>query len=202
MLDTTKPLAAVTAIYFPAVYTSQIISTVTTMEEQNAPPIFSAVSNSAHQLYILLRCISFASKAFVQITPDGIRFSVEEGRVMQGLAFLDKALFTNYIFNPPPSTSNNDSDEEDGGDDSSDNTVYPRFLISLSALLETLQIFGISDPPILHRRTIDNRPEQPVRLSGILRPSPPTRSLMHPRIRSKWLPAKHYPHRSRNDHNL
>ncbi|KAK2768542.1 ssDNA endodeoxyribonuclease [Arachnomyces sp. PD_36] len=116
------------------------------MEAQNGPPIFSAVSNSAHQLYILLRCISFASKAFVQITPDGIRFSVEDGRVMQGLAFLDKALFTNYIFNPPPSTSNNNSDEEDGGDDSSDNTIYPRFLISLSALLETLQIFGISDP--------------------------------------------------------
>jgi cell cycle checkpoint protein len=120
-------------------------SVVTIMEEQNAPPIFSAVSNSAHQLYTLLRCIGFASKAFVQITPDGIRFSVEEGRVMQGLAFLDKALFTNYIFNPPPGAINNDQDEDDDNDSSSDNVIYPRFLISLSALLETLQIFGISD---------------------------------------------------------
>lgn len=119
------------------------------MEEQNAPPIFSAVSNSAHQLYILLRCIGFASKAFVQLTPDGIRFSVEDGRVMQGLAFLDKALFTNYIFNPPPGTSNNypEEDEDEDNDSSSDNVVYPRFLISLSALLETLQILGISDTP-------------------------------------------------------
>lgn len=117
------------------------------MEEQNAAPIFSAVSNSAHQLYILLRCLGFASKAFVQITPDGIRFSVENGRVMQGLAFLDKALFTNYIFNPPPGTNNNDSEEDEGDDSSSDNVLYSRFLISLSALLETLQILGISDTP-------------------------------------------------------
>jgi cell cycle checkpoint protein len=111
--------------------------------DQPAPPIFSAISSSTHQLYVLLRCIGFASKAFVQITPDGIRFSVEEGRVMQGLAFLDKALFTNYIFNAPPNTNNTDAEDEDDG--LSDNVIYPRFLISLSALLETLQVFGIND---------------------------------------------------------
>lgn len=65
---------------------------------------------------------------------------------MQGLVFLDKALFTTYTFNstPPldPQNQNNvnTEDQEPIGDQ------YPQFLISLTALLETLQIFGISDP--------------------------------------------------------
>lgn len=107
-------------------------------------PIFTAVSSNANHLYTLLRCIGFAPKASVQITPEGIRFSVEESRVMQGLAFLDKALFTTYSFKPAPGLSNPDGDH-DHNDDGSDSGIYPHFLISLSALLETLQIFGISD---------------------------------------------------------
>ena len=50
------------------------------------------------------------------------------------MAFLDKALFTSYIFNPSASSS---AEEED------DDT--PVFQISLAALLETLQIIGIND---------------------------------------------------------
>ena len=94
----------------------------------DGPAIFSAVSTSVRQLYLLLRCISFGAKAEVQITSDGIRFLVDEARVVQGLTFLDKSLFTSYNFNPDDET-----------------TVIPRFEISLSALLETLQIFGISE---------------------------------------------------------
>ncbi|KUL84661.1 hypothetical protein ZTR_06709 [Talaromyces verruculosus] len=105
-------------------------------------PIFSAVSNDAYHLYTILRCIGFAEKARIQITPDGIRFSVEESRVMQGLVFLDRALFTTYTFNAPPRQDRNDDtlDDEDSAVD-----LYPQFLISLTALLETLQIFGIGD---------------------------------------------------------
>lgn len=47
-------------------------------------PLFSAVSGSARQLFQLLRCISFVSKAQVQITKEGLRFTVEESQVMQG----------------------------------------------------------------------------------------------------------------------
>jgi len=80
----------------------------------------------------------------VQITPDGLRVSVEEGRVVQGLAFLDKALFTSYMFNH--STETNDGNGGSGAnDDSSETAYYPHFVISLSALLETLKIFGIHD---------------------------------------------------------
>lgn len=107
-------------------------------------PIFSAVSSNAHHLYILLQCIGFAPQATVQITPDGLRVSVEEGRVVQGLAFLDKALFTSYTFNHLTETNNGNGGSGDN-DDSSESTYYPHFVISLSALLETLKIFGTND---------------------------------------------------------
>ena len=51
---------------------------------ENAAPIFSAVSGSARQLFQLLRCINFVPKTHVQITKEGLRFTVEESRVMQG----------------------------------------------------------------------------------------------------------------------
>ncbi|KAJ5611959.1 Rad1/Rec1/Rad17 [Penicillium herquei] len=105
-------------------------------------PLFTGVSNNAHHLYTLLSCIGFASKATVQITPDGIRFSAEEGRVIQGMAFLDKSLFTSYAFNSTPN-ANQQSEALDNED--SDETKYPHFVVSLAALLETLKIFGIND---------------------------------------------------------
>jgi len=98
-------------------------------------PVFTALSTSARQLYLLLRCIAFASRAEVQITSNGIRFSVEQSRVVQGLAFLDKGLFSSYNLNV--------FEEEQSS--------VPPFQISLSALLETLQIFGISDTSSNHR---------------------------------------------------
>ncbi|KAJ9263434.1 hypothetical protein DTO212C5_7619 [Paecilomyces variotii] len=108
-------------------------------------PILSAVSSNANQLYTLLRCIGIAPKASVQITPEGIRFSVEESRVMQGLAFLDKALFTSYTFNPPAETDHSVNNDQDSPENDGGSVIYPHFLISLSALLETLQIFGVND---------------------------------------------------------
>lgn len=104
--------------------------------ESGAPLIFSAVSSSTRQLYLLLRCISFAPKAEVQIRKEGLRFAVEESRVMQGLAFLRKDLFTSYIYNPPTHGTEDETEEED---------TSPTFQISLSSLLETLQIFGVND---------------------------------------------------------
>ncbi|KAG9771661.1 phenol 2-monooxygenase, partial [Aureobasidium melanogenum] len=90
-------------------------------------PVFTAISTSARQLHSLLRCIAFSPRAEVQITHKGIRFSVEEARVVQGLTFLDKALFSTYTLN---------LDDEQS---------LPAFSISIVALLETLQIFGIAE---------------------------------------------------------
>lgn len=120
----------------------------------NFTPVFSAACGSAKQLFQILRCISFGSKAHVRITREGLRFTVEESQVMQGklstdhasqfakppagIAFLDKALFTTYQYSPM-SGGTMDTDQED------EDAEIPPFQISLFSLLETLQIFGIND---------------------------------------------------------
>lgn len=53
-------------------------------EDVNEEPLFTAVSVSIRQLFQLLRCINFAQKAQVRITEEGLRFTVEESRVIQG----------------------------------------------------------------------------------------------------------------------
>ncbi|KAJ5781606.1 uncharacterized protein N7518_010089 [Penicillium psychrosexuale] len=108
-------------------------------------PLFAGVSNNAHHLYTLLSCIGFAHKATVQITPDGLRFSVEEGRVIQGLAFLDKSLFTSYTFNPSTDSEPNNQNGTPQEDNELQNEAYPHFVVSLTAILETLKIFGINE---------------------------------------------------------
>lgn len=54
----------------------------------------------------------------------------------QGVAFLDKALFTSFAYNHPSPNDENSPEFV---------LETPNFQISLSALLETLQIFGASD---------------------------------------------------------
>ncbi|KAL8672481.1 MAG: hypothetical protein Q9168_003052 [Polycauliona sp. 1 TL-2023] len=116
----------------------------------NSKPLFTAVSGSARHLFQLLKCIQFATKAQVRITPEGLRFTVEESRVVQGrrirsvtctsssqvgIAFLEKSLFTSYNYSPSVGSQ---TDEEEV-----DDTAV--FQISLTVLLETLQIFGVND---------------------------------------------------------
>ncbi|ORY16625.1 Rad1/Rec1/Rad17 [Clohesyomyces aquaticus] len=114
------------------------------MDDEDDAPILTAVSSSARQLYLLLRCINFAEKAHVQISEEGLKFSVDEASVMEGSAFLDKSLFTSYTFRAPPPQriEPTDSDEEEPSELAS----TPTFQISLPSLLETLQIFGLTDP--------------------------------------------------------
>ncbi|KAI9660006.1 MAG: ssDNA endodeoxyribonuclease [Bathelium mastoideum] len=103
--------------------------------------LLSATSANARQLYVLLRCINFGSFAQVQISHDGLRFSVEETSVMEGFAFLQRSLFTTYKYNAVqhPSTQPNSTSSD------LDATETPPFLISLPSLLETLQILGLTD---------------------------------------------------------
>ncbi|KAM5355253.1 hypothetical protein ACJ41O_001899 [Fusarium nematophilum] len=98
----------------------------------DSQPIFRAVSTSTRPLYQLLRCINFAPRVHVQITEEGIRFAADHARVMQGVAFLDKTLFSSYTVNLPAS----DSDEP---------AELPNFQLSLSSVLEVIQIFGAVD---------------------------------------------------------
>jgi cell cycle checkpoint protein len=50
----------------------------------DSPPILTAVSSSARQLYLLLRCVTFANKAHVTLSEEGLKFSVSEGSSMEG----------------------------------------------------------------------------------------------------------------------
>lgn len=104
--------------------------------ESDSLPMFSAVSSSARQLFTLLRCISFAPRARLRISKDGLSFTVEENRVAQGTVVLEKALFTTYHYNSPRGSQSSDDDTDDEA---------PPFSINLPALIETLQIFGFTE---------------------------------------------------------
>ncbi|KAF2662417.1 DNA repair exonuclease rad1 [Lophiostoma macrostomum CBS 122681] len=113
------------------------------MDDEDELPVLMAVSNSARQLYLLLRCINFSDKAHVQISEEGLKFSVDEAAVMEGSAFLAKDLFTSYTYRTPPQNSQHPSSDSEEDEDV---TSHPTFQISLPSLLETLQILGLTDP--------------------------------------------------------
>lgn len=49
------------------------------------PPVLTAVSSSARQLFILLRCIAISSKAHVTISEEGLRLAVGgDANAMEG----------------------------------------------------------------------------------------------------------------------
>ncbi|KAH8723193.1 Rad1/Rec1/Rad17 [Phaeosphaeriaceae sp. PMI808] len=107
-------------------------------------PILTAVSSSVRQLFLLLRCIAFSDKAHVTINEEGLKIAVDEVSAMEASTFLNKSLFTTYNFHPPtPIQHPTHSDSEE---DIPEPTTTPNFQISLPALLETLQIFGLTDP--------------------------------------------------------
>lgn len=47
-------------------------------------PIFRAVAASTRPLYQLLRCINFTPKVHVSITEEGMSFTADLSRVLQG----------------------------------------------------------------------------------------------------------------------
>lgn len=91
-------------------------------------PLFTALATSTRQIFLLLRCIAFTSRADVYITTDGLRFSTEESHAIQASTLLEKNLFTSYNVRLPQ-----------------DQPVIPPFKINIHAFLETLQIFGVAE---------------------------------------------------------
>ena len=91
-------------------------------------PLFTALATSTRQLHALLRCIAFTTNAEVHITPEGLRFTTEEVRAVQATTLLDKSLFSSYLLAAVD-----------------DQPSIPPFQVNVVALLETLQIFGLSD---------------------------------------------------------
>jgi hypothetical protein len=63
-------------------------TTQTTQANPSILPIFSATTTSARQLFNLLKCCGFQSRAQMELLPEGIKVTVEDSRVMQGLTAL------------------------------------------------------------------------------------------------------------------
>lgn len=91
-------------------------------------PLFTALATSTRQLHNLLRCIAFTPQAEVYITSEGLKFTTEEVHAIQASTLLDRSLFSTYILS-----------------ETEDVDMIPPFKINIVALLETLQIFGMSD---------------------------------------------------------
>ena len=66
--------------------------------DEEEPPILTAVSSSARQLYLLLRCIAFSNKAHVQIGDIGMKLAVDEASVMEGTYRLCATKFCTFHF--------------------------------------------------------------------------------------------------------
>jgi len=62
--------------------------TQTTQADSSILPIFSATTTSVRQLFNLLKCCGFQSRAQMELLPEGIKVTVEDSRVMQGLTVL------------------------------------------------------------------------------------------------------------------
>ncbi|KAL5606056.1 hypothetical protein BROUX41_006170 [Berkeleyomyces rouxiae] len=101
---------------------------------QPGPSLFKAVTSSTKPIFQLLKCINFTNKVHVQITESGLRISADNARVMQGVAMLDRSLFSSFQLNLDPDL-----------DDPTGPPAVPSFQINLAAFLETLQILGSVD---------------------------------------------------------
>ncbi|KAL2887521.1 Repair protein Rad1/Rec1/Rad17 [Ceratocystis lukuohia] len=112
---------------------------------QMAPPLlFKAVTSSTKPLFQLLKCINFTNKVHVEITESGLRISADNARVMQGVAMLDRSLFSSFQLNLDTSNGGGDDDSDDD-DDGNNIPAIPSFQINLASFLETLQILGSVD---------------------------------------------------------
>jgi hypothetical protein len=75
--------------------------------DEDEHPVLTAVSSSARQLFMLLRCIAFSNKAHVTINEEGLKLSVNEVSAMEGILAIDplpmkKKLTRNNSIHFPP----------------------------------------------------------------------------------------------------
>jgi cell cycle checkpoint protein len=75
--------------------------------DEDERPVLTAVSSSARQLFMLLRCIAFSNKAHVTINEEGLKLSVNEVSAMEGILVFDplltkKKLMRNNSIHLPP----------------------------------------------------------------------------------------------------
>ncbi|SCZ96551.1 BZ3500_MvSof-1268-A1-R1_Chr8-2g10290 [Microbotryum saponariae] len=119
--------------------------------------ILRATIKDVRSLASMLRALSFRPTAVVEIRQAGIKFTVELGRSVQANAYLQAEAFDSYQFSlipPGPSATSNRRDghtpssedpfqvEPAEGDINGDNAPFVAFGVSISTILECLNIFG------------------------------------------------------------
>ena len=106
--------------------------------------IFTCSVLNVRTLVTVLKAVSFKQKALCCITPHGLKFTIEDSKSVQALAYLQSALFHTYNYALP-------TDANPNGINIAPSSF--RFLVSLETLLDCLTIFGGWD---------DKRPGVPV----------------------------------------
>ncbi|PLW25322.1 hypothetical protein PCANC_26731 [Puccinia coronata f. sp. avenae] len=139
--------------------------------ERAESQVFCCYAPDLRPLAILLSTVHFSPRAIIQISRSSLHVEVELGKILQAHAYLEKSAFTDWHFNPPviPSSQrekadkseddNDDDDEEeeeeeeeedDAGskegeekeEEGEDNLEEVRFEVSMSSLIECLNVFG------------------------------------------------------------
>ncbi|GAA6030484.1 hypothetical protein JCM8097_006170 [Rhodosporidiobolus ruineniae] len=116
--------------------------------------ILLATMPDVRPLASLLRSLSFRQQATLKIDKIGLRFTVEEGRGLQAHAYINASAFSSYAFalsptddaarfdDPPPASPASSPGSSPAPAEPDPDKVYAQTLISLSTLLECLNIFG------------------------------------------------------------
>ncbi|KAI5825395.1 Rad1-domain-containing protein [Schizophyllum commune Tattone D] len=100
-------------------------------QADSIPPILQASVHDVRFFAGMLRGVSFANRATIAISPDGLKVIVEEARSILGVAYIWSGIFDEFTYTAP------DPEDLDTG---------AAFEVPLSTVLECLNIFGSAGP--------------------------------------------------------
>ncbi|MBW0518599.1 hypothetical protein O181_058314 [Austropuccinia psidii MF-1] len=118
-------------------------------QDQIKNQVLCCYSPDLRPFAILLSTVNFSSRAIIQISSSGIHVEVEIGKTLQAHAYLEKSAFTDWEFNPPLA-DNRDKNQsqlenlqnEETEAENEEEEVEVKFEVSLTALIECLNVFG------------------------------------------------------------
>ncbi|GAA5833511.1 hypothetical protein JCM11251_003515 [Rhodosporidiobolus azoricus] len=126
--------------------------TITSPRLERLQQILLATMPDVRPLASILKSLSFRHQATLKIDSKGLRFTVEEGRGLQAHAYINSTSFSSYNFSLSPSDPAAVTDEAGPSPPASPSsspapedppaTIYCHTSISLSTMLECLNIFG------------------------------------------------------------
>lgn len=147
------------------------------VEPSERSHVFYCYAPDLRPLAVLLSTVHFSTRANFRISDAGIHVGVEAGKTMQANAYMEKESFSEWSYNPPPnrssvpprgplqsqfnsspSSSNNrgearvDSQARDPNEEEQEDNES-QFEVSLTALIECLNVFGTASSTRSHSRS-------------------------------------------------